>query len=660
MAGILASSIQVGKRDPGIPSLPVPIGIATENRRTVRYPLCTITDGDYAITAWLGTYICASLANKDAIDDPATPREIISGTLNIFGEKSTSMADENRGSGAGGAWQRSAPVIAAGAPPELDRRQLILALAGVLLCILVSAIDQTIVSTALPRIVSEFKGFDRYSWVVTAYLLTATCVIPIAGKISDQLGRKPILIFGLIVFVLGSALCGRAESMNELIIFRGVQGIGAGALQSGAFASIGDLFTPQERGRWQGVIAATFGLASVFGPSLGGWITDNPGWRWVFYVNVPVGAVALITLLVGFPVTGSRRGGRRIDWLGVATIIAGVVPLLIALTWAGSSYPWDSPQVIISLAVSLVMFALFVLVESRVSEPLLPLNLFGNQIFTAAFIASGFVGPLLLGLGVYLPLFVQGVLNQSATSSGAVITPLTLAVVATNIIGGQIVSRTGHYQRVALVGLVICTIGVLLLLGMDSHTDNVSLVRNMIIIGLGLGFALPVYTIAVQNALPYNRLGVVTSSVQFSRSIGSTIGISVLGSIVTNVYATSFAAAQRPQLKQILASAAASGHAIPSDPQVLVNPATQQGIEAGFKLALGPQLGQALFDQLLSAVRAGLLDGVHASFLALLVMALAALLTTLFLKEIPLRTTNASPEKPGGAVEQVPATPMME
>ncbi|HEX8729768.1 MAG TPA: MFS transporter, partial [Ktedonobacterales bacterium] len=254
----------------------------------------------------------------------------------------------------------------AGAPPELDRKQLILALAGVLLCILVAALDQTIVGTALPRIVSELNGFDRYSWVVTAYLLTATCVIPIAGKLSDQFGRKPILIFGVIVFVLGSALCGRSATMDELIIFRGVQGIGAGALQSGAFASIGDLFTPQERGRWQGVIAATFGLASVFGPSLGGWITDNPGWRWVFYVNLPVGAVALITLIIGFPATGSRRGGRRIDWFGVATIVAAVVPLLVALTWAGASYPWGSPQVIGALALSLAMFVAFALIESRV------------------------------------------------------------------------------------------------------------------------------------------------------------------------------------------------------------------------------------------------------------------------------------------------------
>jgi EmrB/QacA subfamily drug resistance transporter len=440
----------------------------------------------------------------------------------------------------------------AGAPPQLDRRQLILALAGVLLCILVSAIDQTIVGTALPRIIAELNGFDLYSWVVTAYLLTATCVIPIAGKVSDQVGRKPILIFGVIVFVLGSALCGRAETMDELIIFRGLQGIGAGALQSGAFASIGDLFTPAERGRWQGVIAATFGLASVFGPSLGGWITDNPGWRWVFYVNLPVGAIALITLLLGFPATGSRGRNRRIDWFGVATIVAAVVPLLIAMTWAGSSYPWGSPQVIGALALSLLMFVAFALIEARVSEPLLPLDLFRNQIFSAAFLASMFVGPLLLGLGVYLPLFVQGVLHQSATSSGAVITPLTLGVVVTNIAGGQIVSRTGHYQRVAIFGLVICTIGVLLALGMGANTDNFALVRNMVIIGLGLGFVLPVYTVAVQNALPYNRLGVVTSSVQFSRSIGSTVGISVMGTIVANVYASSFARAQTPELKRVL------------------------------------------------------------------------------------------------------------
>lgn len=552
----------------------------------------------------------------------------------------------------------STGATSAGAPPQLNRRQLFLALAGVLLCILVAALDQTIVATALPRIVTELNGFDRYSWVVTSYLLTATCVIPIAGKLSDQFGRKPILIFGLVVFVLGSALSGRAETMNELIIFRGLQGIGAGALQSGAFASIGDLFTPAERGRWQGVIAATFGLASVFGPTAGGWITDNLGWRWVFYVNLPVGVIALITLLIGFPATGSRRGGRRIDWLGVATIVAAVVPLLIALTWAGSSYAWDSPQVIVGLAISLVMFAVFALIESRVAEPLLPLDLFRNQIFTAAFLASFFVGPMLLGLSVYLPLFVQGVLKQSATNSGVIITPLTLSSVLTNIMGGQIISRTGHYQRVALVGLAICTIGILLILGMGANTDNFVLVRNMIITGLGLGFVLPVYTVAVQNALPYNRLGVVTSSVQFSRSIGSTIGVSVLGTIVSNVYASSFAAAQTPALKRVLDAAAARGHAIPADPQVLVGPQGQQ-IEAGFKAFLGPQVGQAVYEQFITAVRSGLLDAIHIAFLAILVMAVAAFLTTLLLKEIPLRTTIVSPEKDGGASAHEPVTPLV-
>jgi MFS family permease len=205
-------------------------------------------------------------------------------------------------------------------PPQLDRRQLIVALAGVLLSILLAALDQTIVGTALPRIVAELNGFDRYSWVVTAYLLTATCVIPIAGKLSDQFGRKPILLFGIVVFVGGSMLCGASQTMNELIVFRGIQGIGAGALQSGAFASIGDLFSPAERGRWQGVIAATFGIASVFGPSLGGWITDNPGWRWVFYVNVPVSIVALLTVLLGFPAARAWQRGNRIDWLGVTTV----------------------------------------------------------------------------------------------------------------------------------------------------------------------------------------------------------------------------------------------------------------------------------------------------------------------------------------------------
>lgn len=536
------------------------------------------------------------------------------------------------------------------APPQLSGQQLWLALSGVLLCIIVAALDQTIVGTALPRIVSELNGFSLYSWVVSSYLLTATCVIPIAGKLSDQFGRKPIIVFGLLVFVAGSMLSGASPTMLALVIFRGVQGIGAGALQAGAFASIGDLFPPRDRGRWQGVIAAAFGIASILGPSLGGWITDNLGWRWVFYVNVPVGALAFATLLYGFPSAARRSGRQRIDWLGVGAIVAATTPLLVALTWAGVTYPWLSVQVIGLIVFSLVMFVVFALVERHNPRALLPLDLFGNQIFTSAAIASFFIGPILLGLGIYLPLFVQGVLKQSATNAGAIITPLTLGSVVTNIAGGQIISRTGRYRIVALVGLVITLVGTYLLWGMGANTDNLTLIRNMLITGAGLGFALPTFTIAVQNALPYNRLGVVTASVQFTRSIGSTIGISALGSVLTNIYATNFASAQSPQLKRVLDAAAAQGHAVPSDPQVLVSPQAQASILAAFRQFLGPQAGTALYQQFLDAVQSGLLAGLHTDFLALLLMSVVALIAVFFLKEIPLRTTNQDARTTPGAM----------
>jgi MFS family permease len=292
---------------------------------------------------------------------------------------------------------------------------------------------------------------------------------------------------------------------------------------------------------------------------------------------------------------------------------------------------------------------------------LLPLDLFREQIFTAASVASFFVGPLLLGLGVYLPLFVQGVLQQSATNSGAIITPLTVGSVVTNVLGGQYISRTGHYQRVALVGLAICTVGVLLLLGMGINTDNVTLVRNMVITGLGLGFVLPVYTIAVQNALPYSRLGVVTSSVQFTRSIGSTIGIAVLGSIVSSVYATQFTKVQTPSLARVLDAAAAQGHAVPSNPEVLVSPEAQAAIRAGLVQFLGPQQGTALYQQFVHAVQLALLDAVHASFFGFLLMALAAFVATLFLKEIPLRRSySAQGGAPAGAPQEQPPVAALE
>jgi EmrB/QacA subfamily drug resistance transporter len=552
------------------------------------------------------------------------------------------------------------------APPALRGRQRLIALAGVLLSILIAALDQTIVGTALPRIVAELGGFALYSWVVTAYLLTATCAIPIAGTLSDQFGRKPILLFGVVVFVLGSVLCGAAgqfgslvgaDPMLLLVLFRGLQGIGAGALQSGAFASIGDLFAPAERGRWQGVIAGTFGIASLVGPSLGGWITDTFGWPWIFYVNLPVGICAFATLWYGFPARERSELRATIDWPGVTTIVAAVAPLLVALTWAGSTYPWASPQVLGALGLSALMVAAFVLVERRAAEPLLPLDLFRNRIFTAAAVASFFLGPLLLGLTIYLPLFVQGVLLRSATTAGLILTPFTLGSVVTNILGGQLVSRTGHYKWIALAGAALTTIGVALLLGMGIDTDNASLIRNMLLAGCGLGLMLPQYTIAVQNALPYGRLGVVTSSVQFTRSIGSTIGISALGAIVVNTYAAGFAAHAGPGVRAALAAAAAAGHPVPSDPQVLASPGAGAAVLASFIRFAGPTQGTALYHQFLVAVQNGLLLAVHDVFLALLVLALLALVATLFLNEIPLRRTYRPAAETPAAPAAEPVVP---
>lgn len=544
-------------------------------------------------------------------------------------------------------------------PPELDQRQLYTALAGVLLSILVAALDQTIVGTALPRVVAELHGFALYSWVVAAYLLTATCVIPIAGKLSDQLGRKPILLIGLVIFVLGSALCGLSQTMPQLVLFRGLQGIGAGALQSGAFASIGDLFPPAERGRWQGVIAATFGIASLIGPTLGGWMTDTIGWRWIFYVNVPVGAVAFATLAFGYPSTARASGRPQIDWPGVAAIVAAIVPLLVGLTWAGTTYPWNSPQVIAPLAFSALMFVVFVLIEARSREPLLPLDLFRNHIFTAAAAASLFLGPLLLGLSIYLPLFVQGVLGRSAGSSGLILTPFTLGSVVTNILGGQLVSRTGRYKRIVLTGAVLTALGVALMIGMGTNTDDLTLIRNMLIAGSGLGFMLPQFTIAVQNALPYSRLGVVTSSIQFTRSIGSTVGVSVLGAIVSGVYASHFAAHESATLRQALAAAAARGIALPTDPSALISPEAQTVIQQVFAQFLGPERGAQLYHEFVSTVQYGLLYAVRDAFIALFSMALLVLLAAFFLKEIPLRRSNrAAPEAtnvPAGAARPLPA-----
>lgn len=519
----------------------------------------------------------------------------------------------------------------------LGRGRLFSILIGVILGMLLAALDQTIVGTALPHIVASMGGLDHYAWVVTAYLLASTVSIPIWGKLSDIYGRRTFFILGMVIFLAGSALAGTSQNMTQLIIYRGIQGLGAGAMMPIAMAIIGDLFPPAERGKWQGLIVAVFGLASIVGPTLGGWITDNWGWRWVFYVNMPVGIIAILTAGFVMPKLVTHRQ-HIIDYLGVVTLVAGAVPLLLAFSWAGTQYAWGSWQIISLFAFSVVMLSIFVFVEMRAAEPIISPQLFKNSIFTISVIAMFLVSAGMFGAILYLPLFVQGVLGNSATDSGLVLTPLMLGFMFSSIVGGQILSRTGRYKILAIIGFIVAAAGMYLLSRMTPDTSQGQLVISMIVTGLGIGVMMSLFTIVVQNAFPYRQLGEVTASLTFFRSIGSTMGVAVMGTIMTNVFQNALQSNIPAILKRMLPADRLSQL---ENPQLLLAPDVVAKIQHGFA-ALGPQ-GLIIFKQLIEAIQKSLSSAITSVFFLGFILMVVGLIAVLFLREIPLRKSHTTP-----------------
>jgi EmrB/QacA subfamily drug resistance transporter len=495
-------------------------------------------------------------------------------------------------------------------PSMIKHRNILIT--GLIIAMLFGALDGTIVGTAMPRIVGELGGLSLMTWLTTAYMLTSTTVVPIAGKLADLLGRKVVYVSGLIIFMIGSALCGMANNMTELIIYRGLQGIGGGIMMPMAMIIIGDLFTGKERAKWQGVFGGLYGLASVLGPQIGGWIVDHLNWKWVFYINLPVGILATIFIAMGLN-KHQAKGPVKFDIAGMFTMVVGVVSLLLALTFGGDKYAWTSWQIISLFAVAILFLALFAWVESKAEEPILPIHFFKNRTFTVLN-GIGFLMSIgMFGAIMFVPLFMQGVVGVSATQSGTIMTPMMITMIVGSIIGGRLVYKIGVKPQLT-IGMLIMALGFGLLGTMDMETTKWTATFYMIVLGLGVGLVMPILTLALQESFPKSELGVVTSSSQFFRAIGGTFGMTILGAVMNHRSSNLLEDRLMPMLQSLPAQAKGMvnqfAHMIHNDPQglysVLLSPEALAKMPPQFKEMLIPILKHSLVDSLHSVFVVGL------------------------------------------------------
>jgi EmrB/QacA subfamily drug resistance transporter len=553
-------------------------------------------------------------------------------------------------------------------PPEsahIDSRARMEILFAVLLGLFLSALDQTIVGTAMPHILTDLQGIDLYTWVVTIYLLTATISGPIYGKLSDQFGRKWLLMFGVGLFLVGSFLSGLSQDMTELIIFRGLQGLGAGSLFPISLAIIGDLFTPRERGKYQGLFGAVFGISALIGPALGGILTDNVGWHWVFFVNLPVGAVALYIIWRLLPAHLGAGVSRKIDYLGAAVFSLALIPILIGLT-NFQTMDWTDPWVGGLIAVGIVIGLVFIWVESRAAEPIVPLDLFRIRSYTVSMIAVFLASFGFFAAIIFLPLWYQAVEGDSATASGYQLLPLLAGLILSSIISGQLVSRTGRYKWLITGALLLVAVGMLLMTNIRTDTPAPVLWVWQFVAGVGIGPTMAVFTIVIQNAVPWQKLGVATSNMTFFRQVGGTVGLALAGTIFGSAIRTQAPAQITNQLQ-------AAGV-----PAAQIQQFSSQISFSGAQFSqltgvgdIGPTILQqvpAQFRSFVEPLIPSIVRGIHDAFsLAIgdtmwlaVAAAVAATIATLALHEVPLRSSvhSESPyaqRQPQSSNEAAPA-----
>ncbi len=538
--------------------------------------------------------------------------------------------------------------VSAGQPlgEILSKRQKWLLVVSLMLAMFIGAVDQTVVATATPRIVADLGGFNLYAWLATSYMLTSTIVVPLTGKLSDIYGRRTFVLAGIALFFVSSIACGFAPSMVSLVIFRGVQGLGGGMIFASVFASIGDIFPPSERSKFMGLFTGVFSLASILGPTVGGFLTDSGGWRWVFFINVPFCLIAFPAIWRNLP---SRHGvvRPRIDWVGASILSVAAVVLLLAFEWAGKDYDWASPQIIGLFIAGALAIAWFVFQESRHPEPILPLYLFKNQTFLISNIVVFIMGMGMFGALQYLGLFVQTALSASATASGIIGTPQSFGLLAASVIGGQVIARTGHYRIQTVLGAVAVFVAMMFLRTIDTDVSRLAISAYMVLLGIGFGLVMPTLSLSVQNAVAYEHLGVASSSSQFFRQIGSVFGIAIFAVVLTNSYESGFennlSADTRAQLGATVVRF--------EDPTLNLNPAVYNPIRDSILAQPG---GQAVLNETLRAQRESIASAVQDIFTGAAIVAGLSVLLLLMMKEIPLRRTfHATPaaDEDGKAVD---------
>lgn len=540
---------------------------------------------------------------------------------------------------------KAAPFQAEWKDPGLTPRQIKLTLIGVMFAMFLASLDQTIVATAIPQIMADLDGFDRFTWISTAYIVASTSVVLITGSVSDVYGRKWLFVGAITIFLIGSGLAAVSPTMNALIVFRGVQGVGGGMIMALSFVTIADLFPPNERAKYMGIISAMFGVSSVLGPTLGGFITDQLSWEWIFLVNIPLGIPVIALFIKLFPNAKKDGPKRKIDVGGAVLIVLAIVPGLLGLSWGGNQYEWSDPLVVVSLVFSGVMLVVFGIYETRISEPLLPLPVFKNRVVGIALLVSLLTGFAMFGAIFFVPLLFQGVLGASPTASGSFLTPMMLGIVFGAAVSGQILARTGgHYRLQGVIGVSIMAVGMFLLSRVSSSTTHTYALSSAVLMGFGLGTSFPLFTIAIQNGVPQRYLGVATSSAQFFRSVGGSIGLALFGSFMVRQFKDGMQENLPPEAFEAVPPQLLDQ--ITSNPNALINSGASESLRSAF--AANGESGVALGESVFAAIKQSLASAIGDVFFLAFIFVVIAVVATMFIREVPLRQRGGPPATASG------------